>query len=94
MTMLISVFQRHSGRSLKTFRWLKVHEHVLKNGVEPPIHSGMYKMYLPVTFRSNIFALANMDFEGLFQDYRNTKITTLKLIISDTGIRLSVSLTF
>jgi len=50
-------------------------------------------MNLPVTLRPNIFALANMDFEGLFRDCRNTKITTLKLILLDTDIRLSVSLT-
>lgn len=48
----------------------------------------MYKMNLPVTLRPNIFVLANKDFEGLFQDYRNINITTLKLIILDTGIRL------
>lgn len=35
----------------------------------------MYKIDLQVTFRPNIFALANMDFEALFQDYRNTKKT-------------------
>lgn len=66
MTMFISLLQRCSGISLKTFRCLRVHEHALKNGGQPPIHSGMCKMNLPFTFRPNIFALANTDFEGLF----------------------------
>lgn len=85
MAMLISVFQRCSGRSLKTFRCLRVHEHVLKNRIQPPIHPGIYKMNLTVTFRPNIFALANMDCEGLFQDYENTKAPTLKSILLDTA---------